>query len=98
MQTATARRLQSESARIDSISQRLPLHIASRLDKEKHRLEMLSQRTDAVNPIHILRRGYSITLHEGRAIKNPALLKQGDGIDIIMAGGKLLAEVKKKYE
>lgn len=98
MQTATARRLQSESARIDSISQRLPLHIASRLDKEKHRLEMISQRTDAVNPIHILRRGYSITLHEGKAIKDPALLKQGDGIDIIMAEGKLLAEVKKKYE
>ena len=59
---------------------------------------MLSQRTDAVNPIHILRRGYSIALHEGRAIKDPALLKQGDGIDIIMADGKLFAEVKKKYE
>lgn len=98
IQTATARRLQAESARIDGISQRLPLYATSRLDREKHRLEMISQRADAVNPIHILRRGYSIALHEGKAVKDSALLSPGDRIDIVMAEGKILAEVKKKYE
>ena len=98
IQTATARKLQAESARIDGISQRLPLYATSRLDREKHRLEMISQRADAVNPIHILRRGYSIALHEGKAVKDSALLSPGDSIDIVMAEGKILAEVKKKYE
>lgn len=98
IQTATARRLQAESARIDGISKRLPLYATSRLDREKHRLEMISQRADAVNPIHILRRGYSIALHEGKAVKDSALLSPGDSIDIVMAEGKILAEVKKKYE
>lgn len=98
IQTATARRLQAESARIDGISQRLPLYATSRLDREKHRLEMISQRADAVNPIHILRRGYSIALHEGKVVKDSALLSPGDSIDIVMAEGKILAEVKKKYE
>lgn len=98
IQTATARRLQAESARIDGISQRLPLYATSRLDREKHRLEMISQRADAVNPIHILRRGYSIALHEGKAVKDSALLSPGDSIDIVIAEGKILAEVKKKYE
>lgn len=98
IQTATARRLQAESARIDGISQRLPLYATSRLDREKHRLEMISQRADAVNPIHILRRGYSIALHEGKAVRDSALLSPGDSIDIVMAEGKILAEVKKKYE
>lgn len=98
IQTATARRLQAESARIDGISQRLPLYATSRLDREKHRLEMISQRADAVNPIHILRRGYSIALHEGKAVRDSALLSPGDRIDIVMAEGKILAEVKKKYE
>lgn len=98
IQTATVRRLQAESTRIDGISQRLPLYATSRLDREKHRLEMISQRADAVNPIHILRRGYSIALHEGKAVKDSALLSPGDSIDIVMAEGKILAEVKKKYE
>ena len=98
IQTATARRLQAESARIDGISQRLPLYATSRLDREKHRLEMISQRAEAVNPIHILRRGYSIALHEGKAVRDSALLSPGDSIDIVMAEGKILAEVKKKYE
>lgn len=98
IQTATARRLQAESARIDGIFQRLPLYATSRLDREKHRLEMISQRAEAVNPIHILRRGYSIALHEGKAVKDSALLSPGDSIDIVMAEGKILAEVKKKYE
>ena len=98
IQTATARKLQAESARIDGISQRLPLYATSRLDREKHRLEMISQRADAVNPIHILRRGYSIALHEGKAVRDSALLSSGDSIDIVMAEGKILAEVKKKYE
>ena len=98
IQTATARRLQAESARIDGIFQRLPLYATSRLDREKHCLEMISQRADAVNPIHILRRGYSIALHEGKAVKDPALLSPGDSIDIVMAEGKILAEVKRKYK
>ena len=43
---------------------------------ERHRLELLSQRTAAADPAHILKRGYSITLHNGRAVRSAADLKQ----------------------
>ena len=55
---------------------------------------MLSQRTNAVDPIHVLRRGYSIALHDGMAIKDPKSLHKGDDVTIVMASGAIETIVK----
>ena len=55
---------------------------------------MLTQRTNAVDPIHVLRRGYSIALHDGMAIKDPKSLKKGDEVTVVMASGAIDTIVK----
>lgn len=92
---AVSRKVINENNRLASLSQRLPLVLDVILERERHRLEMLHQRTNAVDPINILRRGYSITLHNGHAVKTPDDVKPDDSLQILLAEGSIEAVVKK---
>ena len=93
IQTTLYQRLGIEKNRIDTISGRIPLLLTTRIERERYRLEMLAQRTNALDPIHILRRGYSIALHDGKAVKSPKDLKVGDEVSIMMADGAIQTRV-----
>ncbi len=60
-----------------------------RLMKEKHRIEMLRQRAETLNPELLLKRGYSITMHNGHALRDPSTLKNGDEIETKLEKGTI---------
>ncbi len=82
-----------EHNRIERSIQRLPLLITTTLEREKHHLSMLEQRTKAVDPTIILKRGYSITLHNGKAVTDATRLSPNDEVEIILANGKRKATI-----
>lgn len=84
-----------QEKRIDSLENRMNSAVRHLLERERHRLQMCTQRIKAQDPIHILRRGYSITLYNGRAISNAATLKAGDIIETRLEKGTLKSEIKK---
>ena len=86
-------RLQAEQNRLSTLTQRLPWLAATVMERERHRLDMLEQRANAADPANILRRGYSITLHGGKAVCDAKQLKQGDDITIVLAEGAVEATV-----
>lgn len=94
LHTSVNQQINIEQNRIANIEQRLPLIIKNRIERASYLLEMLSQRTNAVDPIHVLRRGYSIALHDGMAIKDPKSLKKGDEVTVVMASGAIDTIVK----
>ncbi len=65
------------------------------ISDEKHRIEMLSQRINALDPQLILERGYSITFHNGKALMNSNTLVEGDVLETRLAKGKVVSTVKK---
>lgn len=78
-----------EEARIDKFASYL-LPLASHLlEREHHRLELLEQRAKALDPNLLLKRGYSITLHNGHLLRDPALLKPGDEIETRLEKGTI---------
>lgn len=90
---AISRRLLVDQNRLDTIAQRLPSLLVIRKEREAHRLAMLEQRVQTLDPVNILRRGYSITLHDGKAVTNPKALKNGDNLTIRLAEGSVEAAV-----
>ena len=68
-----------------------PLHL--RLSEASHRLEMLDQRVRLLDPSLLLKRGYSITLHNGRAVRSAGELKVGDVITTRFAEGEIESKV-----
>ena len=93
---AAGRIVAEERLRLDRLSVALSPAVRQRLSAENHRLELLGQRISAVDPAILLRRGYSITLHNGRAVYSPGQLSDGDVIETRLAEGNVRSVVRNK--
>ena len=69
--------------------------VALSLAKRRHQLELLSQRLADASPQKQLARGYSMTLKDGKVVKDIAELKKGDRITTHLMFGKFMSEVEK---
>lgn len=75
--------------RISILSSRIEPLISRKLTTERHRLELIEQRATSLDPQLLLKRGYSITLHNGKAIRDAAALKAGDEIETRLEKGTI---------
>ena len=66
------------------------------LASKKHRLELLQQRLNDALPEKQLARGYSITLKDGKAVKDASVLEEGDTLVTMLYQGKVESVVKTK--
>ncbi len=79
--------IEVHSARLSPTVQRLLLDA-------RHHLDLLEQRCSLLDPQLLLKRGYSITLHQGRAVRNAHQLKAGDEIETRVENGIIKSTVK----
>ena len=79
------------------LSARRDIQLASQsfLSMKKHRLELLQQKLNDALPEKQLARGYSITLKDGKAVKNASLLEEGDVLVTVLHQGKVESVVVK---
>ena len=78
-----------------SLQQRVQPAVRGRLSSEHHRLDVLEHRDRLLDPTLLLKRGYSITLHNGKAIHNANDLKIGDTITTLLEIGQIESKVEK---
>lgn len=89
-------RISDSRRRLDILSGNIQPVIERKLMTQRHRLEMLEQRIKSQDPALLLKRGYSITLRDGKAVKDAAQLNAGDIIETRFAEGSVTSEVCKK--
>lgn len=82
--------------RIDLLEQRLPIALERQITDQKHRLERIKLQLQGFDPQILLSRGYSITLKNGRAVRDPAELQDGDEIETRVEKGTFHATVIHK--
>jgi len=92
--TAISQRFATQKARLDSLQTLLPVLAQRFLSNAKHRLELIEIQLQSYDPQLLLRRGYSITLHNGRAVRDPQQLKAGDEIETRLEKGTVRSVVK----
>jgi len=80
-------------AKITQLEQHLLATLERRLTSEHHRLEILEEKVHSLDPTLLLKRGYSITLHNGKAVKDPKTLQKGDTIETRLAHGIIHSEI-----
>ena len=83
-----------QEAKLNTIEQKLPLLASQRLTTEHHRLELINEKLKALDPTLLLARGYSITLHNGKAVKDATTLHEGDEIETRLAKGTIHSIIK----
>lgn len=70
--------------------------VASSLSRRRHRLELLQQRLNDASPEKQLARGYSITLKNGKVVKNADELQTNDEITTHLQYGEVTSIVQRK--
>lgn len=62
---------------------------------ETNKLNLIEQKLHSLDPINILKKGYSIVLKDGVTVKDSATLSDGDELTLLFANGTSKATVKK---
>ena len=83
-----------QEAKIDSLWIKIPMLLERKLTGDTHRLQLIEERLKALDPTLLLARGYSITMHNGRAVHDASQLPPGAEIETRLAKGKITSVVK----
>lgn len=86
-------KLQGEQERLSRWLVQISLFTQRRLMAENHRLQLLRQRAEALDPALLLQRGYSITTHNGHVVTDATTLSSSDVIETRLKSGKLTSVV-----
>ena len=78
---------------VGQLEKKISLTAEHLLMVEKHRLELLEGRAQNLDPQLLLRRGYSITLVGGKALRDPSQVKQGDKIETRLEKGTITSTI-----
>lgn len=73
---------------------RLPILLDRRLMTEKHHLQLLEEKAKSLDPTLLLSRGYSMTMKDGKIIRDPQALHKGDEIETRLEKGTIKSIVK----
>ena len=92
MNTAWQTRLLREEYRL-KLEQRLATAIDARLQRERHRLQLAQSQVEAASPELLLKRGYSLTLKDGKAVTDASALHSGDVLTTRVAKGEFKSKV-----
>jgi exodeoxyribonuclease VII large subunit len=81
-------------AQFSIIEERLPMLAERRMTQERHRLQLIEEKTKALDPTLLLRRGYSMTMKDGKIVRDANQLQTGDEIETRLANGIVRSTVK----
>ena len=81
--------------KMEALNQRIASAVQRLIDRRRHTLDILEQRTKSLDPTLLLQRGYSITLVNGHALRSPSAVKPGDIIVTRLADGTVNSTVKE---
>lgn len=57
--------------------------------------ELLLNKLDLLNPLNILKKGYSVVTRDDKVIKDAESLKKGDVVNIRLSNGEVAAKVEE---
>ena len=83
-----------QESKLDIFEQRMRTSIDRRLTSESHKLELISEKLKALDPTLLLARGYSITMHNGHAVRDASTLAPGTEIETRLAKGTIHSIIK----
>ena len=91
---ACSNRFVLENQKLAMIRQKLLLMFHNTIQEQRHKIEMQENTLKHISPENILKRGYSITVLNGKVLKNAADASSGDELRTVLSNGELRSIVK----
>jgi exodeoxyribonuclease VII large subunit len=82
---------------IDEYGERIAFYVSNALKIKKEKIEGMMGRLDALSPLNVLKRGYSITrtVPDLKVVRNAKQLASGDKINVRLFKGELMCRVEE---
>jgi exodeoxyribonuclease VII large subunit len=87
-----------QRGRLLMVSKDIAHHTKQVFISEQNRISSMDQAVRHLDPLRVLRRGFSITTHKGQIIKNAQALKGGMTIETLLHDGKITSIVQSERE
>ena len=94
VQATVSRRLWNARQALTTAEKDCRRALLTALERKHHRLTLLTQRAEAASPDRLLARGYSITLKDGKPVKDAARVAPGDVVETRLQHGSFGAVVQ----
>lgn len=85
-------RLREQSQRVDEINERLERGVRNRLERASTSLERCATQLDALSPLKVLDRGYSIVREGERVLKSVGEVSKGKRLEVTFKDGSIEVE------
>ena len=92
--TLITNNLSRQRHRLQLIAAAIRPAVTRRLMKETNHIERLNLQLKTLDPKLMLQRGYSLTLHNGKAVRDASTLAKGDRIETIVEHGRFKSVVE----
>lgn len=93
--TLTRNTIQKQQKRLDNVVKSISIYSKSVLKQNNQSIFHIEKVVDAYNPKHILKKGYSITINNGKILKSTQNVKVGEEITTILYDGKLSSIINR---
>jgi exodeoxyribonuclease VII large subunit len=90
----TKEKIVSEKQNLTTLSQKKSKEAKTFLQTKEYKLCFMESNLKLLSPQNILKRGYSITCFQGKAVKDSDILKTNDEIATILYKGEIISKVK----
>ncbi len=81
--------------RIEDAVHQLGEELKYDLERQKDRLTHAVERLNLLNPLLVLKRGYSLTLMQGKVVTSVAQVKKGDVLETRLTDGTIISKVER---
>ncbi|MDD4373685.1 MAG: exodeoxyribonuclease VII large subunit [Bacteroidales bacterium] len=92
------RRLSTEDERLLYLLPQLKMKVSGFLLHNKTQLDFNAKTVSLLDPVNVLRRGYSITYSEGKLVSSIKNVKTGASLKTILQDGELISIINEKTE
>ncbi|MCD7848272.1 MAG: exodeoxyribonuclease VII large subunit [Parabacteroides sp.] len=86
--------LQRRASSLDTLQLHLKNRVETKLTEQNHFIQLTEQFVKMASPDYVLKRGYSLTLKDGKIIKQAAGLNKGDELTTRFADGEIRSTIK----
>ena len=86
-------KLDKEVTYLNTLCKNISPNILNKLEKEKTKLETIEAKLNLLNPENILKKGYSLTLIDGKIVKSVKEVSKGAILTTKLSDGNIMSEV-----
>ena len=87
-------RIETAGKDLSSWKERIAAAVGQCMMREKMRLQAIGKQVELLSPERVLKRGYSLTVANGRVVTDASVLAKGDVLETRFASGVVVSEVK----